>query len=71
MVSIEGMPNTDLGGQRRFHERRKECLNETIKDRGSLSKEEPTMCWAFSVIKSSKVVISILYMEKLRLRGIS
>lgn len=43
MVSIEGMPYTDLGGQRRFHERRKECLNEIIKDRGSLSKEEPTM----------------------------
>jgi len=41
-VSIEGTPNIDLGGQR-FPERRKRCLNKTIKG-GAVSQRKNPLC---------------------------
>lgn len=41
-MSIEGTPNIDLGGQR-FPERRKRCLNKTIKG-GAVSQRKTPLC---------------------------
>ena len=41
-MSIEGTPNIDLGGQR-FPERRKGCLNKTIKG-GAVSQRKTPLC---------------------------